>query len=117
MESTTASPHTNLTLFYNFFSKTAFPLIKDSQFPHLLYYAIISMSIIHIAGSFNGRTEDFGSSNLGSIPSPAALASNFPNLAMLSIFTVLGFGFLLGLRHATDADHVATTTLPCASFL
>ncbi len=26
------------------------------------------------AGSFNGRTEDFGSSNLGSIPSPAALA-------------------------------------------
>ena len=31
---------------------------------------------------------------------------------MLSIFTVLGFGLLLGLRHATDADHVvAITTL------
>jgi len=32
---------------------------------------------------------------------------------MLSLFTVLGFGFLLGLRHATDADHVVavTTTL------
>ncbi len=31
---------------------------------------------------------------------------------MLSFFTVLGFGFLLGLRHATDTDHVvAVTTL------
>jgi high-affinity nickel permease len=31
---------------------------------------------------------------------------------MLTLFTVLGFGFLLGLRHATDADHVvAVTTL------
>lgn len=31
---------------------------------------------------------------------------------MLTLFTVLGFGFLLGLRHATDADHVvAITTL------
>ena len=29
---------------------------------------------------------------------------------MLSIFTVLGFGFLLGLRHATDADHVVAIT-------
>jgi len=29
---------------------------------------------------------------------------------MLSIFTVLGFGFLLGLRHATDADHVVAVT-------
>ena len=80
-------------------------------------YVIIHVLTNHIAGSFNGRTEDFGSSNLGSIPSPAALASNFPNLAMLSLFTVLGFGFFLGLRHATDADHVATTTLPCTSFL
>ncbi len=33
------------------------------------------MLIIHTAGSFNGRTEDFGSSNLGSIPSPAARLS------------------------------------------
>lgn len=31
---------------------------------------------------------------------------------MINFFTVLGFGFLLGLRHATDADHVvAITTL------
>lgn len=31
---------------------------------------------------------------------------------MLTLFTVLGFGFLLGMRHATDADHVvAITTL------
>src|SRR3990170_8211688 len=31
---------------------------------------------------------------------------------MLTLFTVLGVGFLLGLRHATDADHVvAITTL------
>ena len=30
----------------------------------------------------------------------------FFTIAMLSIFTVLGFGFVLGLRHATDADHV-----------
>jgi len=29
---------------------------------------------------------------------------------MISIFTVLGFGFLLGLRHATDADHVIALT-------
>ena len=29
---------------------------------------------------------------------------------MLSLFTVLGFGFLLGLRHATDADHVVAVT-------
>ena len=29
---------------------------------------------------------------------------------MLSLFTVLGFGFLLGLRHATDADHVIAVT-------
>ena len=27
-----------------------------------------------------------------------------------SAFTVLGFGFLLGLRHATDADHVVAVT-------
>jgi len=31
---------------------------------------------------------------------------------MLTLFTVLGLGFLLGVRHATDADHVvAITTL------
>lgn len=31
---------------------------------------------------------------------------------MITLFTVLAFGFLLGLRHATDADHVvAITTL------
>lgn len=29
---------------------------------------------------------------------------------MLTLFTVLGFGFLLGLRHATDADHVVAVT-------
>lgn len=29
---------------------------------------------------------------------------------MFSILTVLGFGFLLGLRHATDADHVVAVT-------
>lgn len=29
---------------------------------------------------------------------------------MFSLFTVLGFGFLLGLRHATDADHVVAVT-------
>ena len=29
---------------------------------------------------------------------------------MISILTVLGFGFLLGLRHATDADHVVAVT-------
>lgn len=29
---------------------------------------------------------------------------------MISLFTVLGFGFLLGLRHATDADHVVAVT-------
>ncbi len=40
-----------------------------------LYYAIISIvnRELIIAGSFNGRTEDFGSSNLGPIPSPAAV--------------------------------------------
>jgi len=29
---------------------------------------------------------------------------------MLSLLTILGFGFLLGLRHATDADHVVAVT-------
>lgn len=29
---------------------------------------------------------------------------------MISLFTTLGFGFLLGLRHATDADHVVAVT-------
>jgi len=29
---------------------------------------------------------------------------------MISILTVLGFGFLLGLRHSTDADHVVAVT-------
>ena len=31
-------------------------------------------------------------------------------ITMLSLFTTLGFGFLLGLRHATDADHVVAVT-------
>lgn len=29
---------------------------------------------------------------------------------MISVLTILGFGFLLGLRHATDADHVVAIT-------
>jgi len=29
---------------------------------------------------------------------------------MITLFTVLGFGFILGLRHATDADHVVAVT-------
>ncbi|KKS31664.1 MAG: hypothetical protein UU93_C0015G0003 [Candidatus Amesbacteria bacterium GW2011_GWA2_42_12] len=42
-----------------------------------------------IAGSSKGRTGDFESPNLGSIPSPAALMKNFkfgPNFAVFVLF-------------------------------
>ena len=45
----------------------------EPGFETSLIYGII----LGIAGSFNGRTEDFGSSNLGPIPSPAADSTRY----------------------------------------
>jgi ABC-type nickel/cobalt efflux system permease component RcnA len=68
--------------------------------PPVLVLLVLLISLYH----------SFGFAFIGEGVSSGVLSEGNPSLASLSAFAVLGLGFLFGLKHATEVDHVVAVS-------